>query len=74
RKNSKNAGRAPDKALGTKLNLVNVTFKILKFPASSIPRTSRHCRDRNPEDGCRHQPEDITGDTAGGTSRERKRR
>ncbi|CAI9540881.1 unnamed protein product, partial [Staurois parvus] len=26
RKNSKNAGRAPDKALGTKLNLVNVTF------------------------------------------------
>ncbi|CAI9586955.1 unnamed protein product, partial [Staurois parvus] len=37
RKNSKNAGRAQDKALGTKLNLVNVTSTILKFPASSVP-------------------------------------
>ncbi|CAI9622757.1 unnamed protein product [Staurois parvus] len=28
----------------------------------------------NPEDRCRHAPEDITGDTAGGTSRERRTR
>ncbi|CAI9562307.1 unnamed protein product, partial [Staurois parvus] len=35
RKNNKNAGRAPDKALGTKLNLVNVTF--FKFPAVPSP-------------------------------------
>ncbi|CAI9595958.1 unnamed protein product, partial [Staurois parvus] len=44
-------------------------FYIFEFSASSVPRTSRCRRDRNPEDRCRHRPEDITGDTAGGTHR-----
>ncbi|CAI9547085.1 unnamed protein product [Staurois parvus] len=38
------------------------------------PRTSRRRRGRNPDDRCRHLPEDITGDTAGGTSREYRTR
>ncbi|CAI9582177.1 unnamed protein product, partial [Staurois parvus] len=46
-------------------------FVIFKFPASSVPRTSQRCRGQNPEDRCRHPPEDITGDTA---SRERRTR
>ncbi|CAI9621730.1 unnamed protein product, partial [Staurois parvus] len=46
---------------------MNVTFCHFKFPAGSVPRTSGHRRGRNPEDRCRHPPEDITGDTAGGT-------
>ncbi|CAI9578254.1 unnamed protein product [Staurois parvus] len=49
-------------------------FVIFTFPASSVPRTFRHRRGRNPEDGCRHQPEDIAGDAAGGTSQERRTR
>ncbi|CAI9534088.1 unnamed protein product, partial [Staurois parvus] len=47
-------------------------FVIFKFPASSVPCTSQRRRERNPEDRCRHPPEDITGDTAEGTSRERR--
>ncbi|CAI9552553.1 unnamed protein product [Staurois parvus] len=44
-------------------------FKIFKFPASSVPRTSRRRRERNPEDRCRNRPEEMAGDAAGGTSR-----
>ncbi|CAI9536022.1 unnamed protein product, partial [Staurois parvus] len=43
-----------------------ILVKFSNFPAFR-PRTSRHHRERNPEDGCRHRPEDIAGDTAGGT-------
>ncbi|CAI9586272.1 unnamed protein product [Staurois parvus] len=50
--------------------LVNVTFCHFQISRRSVPRTSRHRRERNPDDRCRHRPEDITGDTAGGTSRE----
>ncbi|CAI9549704.1 unnamed protein product [Staurois parvus] len=46
-------------------------FDIFKFPAGSVPHTSRRRRERNLEDGCRHRLEDITGDTAGGTSRDK---
>ncbi|CAI9568311.1 unnamed protein product, partial [Staurois parvus] len=42
-------------------------FVIFKFPASSVPRTSRRRRGQNQDDRCQHRPEDITGDTAGGT-------
>ncbi|CAI9602495.1 unnamed protein product, partial [Staurois parvus] len=41
-------------------------FYIFEFPASSVPHTSRDRRERNPEDGCWHGPEDIAGDAAGG--------
>ncbi|CAI9614042.1 unnamed protein product [Staurois parvus] len=44
--------------------LVNVTFCHFQI--------SRRVRGRNPEDRCRHLPEDITEDTAGGTSWERR--
>ncbi|CAI9544805.1 unnamed protein product [Staurois parvus] len=56
------------------VNLVNVTFVIFKFPTSSIPIRPDARRGRNPDDRCRHPPEDIAGDTAGGTSRERRTR
>ncbi|CAI9558021.1 unnamed protein product, partial [Staurois parvus] len=46
--------------------LVNVTFCHFQIPRCSVPRTSRRRRGRNPEDRCRHPPEDISGDTAGG--------
>ncbi|CAI9623206.1 unnamed protein product, partial [Staurois parvus] len=36
-------------------------FVIFKFPASSVPCTSRRRRERNPEDGCRYRPGDIAG-------------
>ncbi|CAI9547900.1 unnamed protein product [Staurois parvus] len=45
-------------------------FVIFKFPASSVPIHPDARRGWNPDDRCRHPPEDITGDTAGGTSRE----
>ncbi|CAI9565094.1 unnamed protein product [Staurois parvus] len=54
--------------------LVNVTFCHFQISRRSVPRMSRRRRGRNPEDGCRHPSEDITGDTAGGTSRERRTR
>ncbi|CAI9614713.1 unnamed protein product [Staurois parvus] len=54
--------------------LVNVTFCHFQISRQFRPRTSQCCRGRNPEDRCRHRPEDITGDTAGGTSRERRTR
>ncbi|CAI9592577.1 unnamed protein product [Staurois parvus] len=43
-------------------------FVIFKFPAVPSPVHPDTRRGRNPEDRCRHPPEDITGDTAGGTS------
>ncbi|CAI9617553.1 unnamed protein product [Staurois parvus] len=50
--------------------LVNVTFCHFQISRQFRPRTSRRRRGRNPEDRCRHPPEDITGDTAGRTLRE----
>ncbi|CAI9615099.1 unnamed protein product, partial [Staurois parvus] len=46
--------------------LVNVTFCNFQISRRSVPRTSRRCRERNPEDRCWHPPEDIAGDTARG--------
>ncbi|CAI9562913.1 unnamed protein product [Staurois parvus] len=54
--------------------LVNVTFPHFYISRRSVPRTSRRRRKWNPEDRCRHRPEDIAGDTAGGTSWERRTR
>ncbi|CAI9618680.1 unnamed protein product [Staurois parvus] len=49
-------------------------FVIFKFPASSVPVRPDARRGRNPDDRCRHLPEYIARDTAGGTSRERRTR
>ncbi|CAI9565382.1 unnamed protein product [Staurois parvus] len=46
-------------------------LKFLKFP-SPVRLDAR--RDRNPEEGCWHRPEEMAGDAAGGTSRERRTR
>ncbi|CAI9619336.1 unnamed protein product [Staurois parvus] len=54
--------------------LVNVTFCHFQISRRSVPICPDARRVRNPEDRCRHPPEDITGDTAGGTSRERRTR
>ncbi|CAI9576751.1 unnamed protein product [Staurois parvus] len=54
------------------VNLVNF-LSLSNFPPFRL-RMSRHRRGRNPEDRFRHPPEDITGDTAGGTSQERRTR
>ncbi|CAI9578013.1 unnamed protein product, partial [Staurois parvus] len=45
-------------------------FVIFKFPAFPSPVCPDARRGRNPDDRCRHPPEYITGDAAGGTSRE----
>ncbi|CAI9602472.1 unnamed protein product [Staurois parvus] len=49
-------------------------FVIFKFPAVPSPVRPDARRGRNPDDRCRHHPEDIAGVTAGGTSRERRTR
>ncbi|CAI9543215.1 unnamed protein product [Staurois parvus] len=49
-------------------------FKIFKFPSGSGAHTSQRHRDRNTEAGCRHRPEEMAGDAAGDTSRERRTR
>ncbi|CAI9560575.1 unnamed protein product [Staurois parvus] len=54
--------------------LVNVTFCRFQISRCSVLRTSQHRRERNPDDRCRHPSEEITGDTAGGTSLERRTR
>ncbi|CAI9545105.1 unnamed protein product [Staurois parvus] len=36
-------------------------FVIFKFPADSIPRTSRRRRERNPDDRCRHRRRTLPG-------------
>ncbi|CAI9576367.1 unnamed protein product, partial [Staurois parvus] len=70
-KNSKNAGRAQDKALGTKLILVNITFCHFQISHRSVPRTSRRSQGIEPR---RQMTDYIVGDTAGGTSREHRTR
>ncbi|CAI9539921.1 unnamed protein product [Staurois parvus] len=47
---------------------------IFKFPAVPSPIRPDARRGRNPDDRCRHPPDYIDGDTAGGTSRERRTR
>ncbi|CAI9563540.1 unnamed protein product [Staurois parvus] len=54
--------------------LVNVTFVIFKFAAVLSPVRPDTRRGRNPDDRCRHPPDYIAGDTAGGTSWERRTR
>ncbi|CAI9577240.1 unnamed protein product [Staurois parvus] len=54
--------------------LVNVTFCLFQISCRSVPVRPGARRGRNPEDRCRHLPEDITGDTSGGTSWERRTR
>ncbi|CAI9558799.1 unnamed protein product, partial [Staurois parvus] len=54
--------------------LVNVTFCHFQISRCSVPRTSRRRRGWNPDDRCRHLPDYIAGDTAGGTLRERRTR
>ncbi|CAI9622934.1 unnamed protein product [Staurois parvus] len=44
-------------------------FVILKFPAVPSPVRPDARRGWNPEDRCRHPPDYIAGDTAGGTLR-----
>ncbi|CAI9612043.1 unnamed protein product, partial [Staurois parvus] len=41
---------------------------IFKFPAVPSPVRPDACRGRNLDDRCRHPPDYIAGDTAGGTS------
>ncbi|CAI9610373.1 unnamed protein product [Staurois parvus] len=52
--------------------LVNVTFCHFQISRRSVPPYA--CRGRNPNDRCRHLPDYIAGDTAGGTSWERRTR
>ncbi|CAI9614824.1 unnamed protein product [Staurois parvus] len=49
-------------------------FVIFKFPAVPSPICPDARRGRNPDDRCRHPPDYIAGDTAGGTLRERRTR
>ncbi|CAI9557542.1 unnamed protein product [Staurois parvus] len=49
-------------------------FKTFKFAAGSGPCTSQRHRDRNTEAGCWHRLEEMAGDAAGDTSRERRTR
>ncbi|CAI9531460.1 unnamed protein product [Staurois parvus] len=53
---------------------VNVTFCHFKFPAVPSPICYDARRGRNPDYRCRHPPEDIARNTAGGTSREHRTR
>ncbi|CAI9551173.1 unnamed protein product, partial [Staurois parvus] len=72
RKNSKNAGRAQDKALGTKC-MSNALIhechflSFSNFPPVPSPIRPDARRERNPDDRCRHPPDYIAGDTAEGT-------
>ncbi|CAI9611678.1 unnamed protein product, partial [Staurois parvus] len=43
-----------------------------KFPAVPSPVRPDARRGRNPDGRCRHPPDYIAGDTAGGTSQERR--
>ncbi|CAI9598241.1 unnamed protein product [Staurois parvus] len=55
--------------------LVNVTFCHFQISRRSpYPIRPDARRGRNPDDRCRHPPDYIAGDTAGGTSRERRTR
>ncbi|CAI9586966.1 unnamed protein product, partial [Staurois parvus] len=46
-------------------------FVIFKFPAVPSPVHSDARRGRNPDDRRRHPPEEMAGDTAGGTSQDK---
>ncbi|CAI9619457.1 unnamed protein product [Staurois parvus] len=54
--------------------LVNVTFCHFQISRRCVPRTSRRSQGTNPDDRCRHPPDYIAGDTAGGTSWESRTR
>ncbi|CAI9539244.1 unnamed protein product [Staurois parvus] len=54
--------------------LVNVTFCHFQISRRSISVRPDARRGRNPDNRCRHPPDYIAGDTAGGTSRERRTR
>ncbi|CAI9549397.1 unnamed protein product [Staurois parvus] len=56
------------------VNLVNVTFCHFQISRRSLPIRPSARRGWNPDNRCRHPPEDIAGDTAGGTSWERRTR
>ncbi|CAI9604954.1 unnamed protein product [Staurois parvus] len=49
-------------------------FVIFKFPAVPSPIRPNVRRGRNPDDRCRHPPDNIARDTAGGTSWESRTR
>ncbi|CAI9556465.1 unnamed protein product [Staurois parvus] len=52
-------------------------FKFFYFPPVPFlvcPIRPDTRREQHPEDRCRHRPEDMAGDAAGGTSRERRTR
>ncbi|CAI9576264.1 unnamed protein product [Staurois parvus] len=49
-------------------------LKLLNFPPAPSPIRPDARRDRNLEDRCWHRPEEMAGDAAGGTSRERRTR
>ncbi|CAI9616877.1 unnamed protein product [Staurois parvus] len=53
---------------------VNVTFCHFQISRRSVPVRPHARRGRNPDDRCQHPPDYIAGDTAGGTSRERRTR
>ncbi|CAI9591204.1 unnamed protein product [Staurois parvus] len=53
---------------------MNVIFCQFQISRRSIPVRPDAHRGRNPEGRRWHWPEDITGNTAGGTSRERRTR
>ncbi|CAI9565550.1 unnamed protein product [Staurois parvus] len=54
--------------------LVNVTFCHIQISRRSVPVHPDASRGRNPDDRCRHPPDYIARDTAGGTLRERRTR
>ncbi|CAI9536471.1 unnamed protein product [Staurois parvus] len=54
--------------------LVNVTFCHFQISRPSFPVHPDASRGQNPDDRCQHPPDYIAGDTAGGTSRERRTR
>ncbi|CAI9573232.1 unnamed protein product [Staurois parvus] len=56
------------------VNLANVTFCHFQISRHSVPVRPNTSRERNPDDRCWHPPEDIAGDTAAGTSWERRTR
>ncbi|CAI9572333.1 unnamed protein product [Staurois parvus] len=49
-------------------------FYNFQISRRSVPPTSRRRRERTLEDRCRHRPEEMAGDAAGDTSRERRTR
>ncbi|CAI9549255.1 unnamed protein product [Staurois parvus] len=56
------------------VTLVNVTFCHFQISRRSVPVHPDARRGRNPDDRYRHPSDYITGETAGGTSQERRTR